>query len=480
MGARKGPLDSETARTNSPKLCERMELMAKDYTSLARDIVENVGGKENIATLTHCVTRLRFTLKDPAKLNKSVLEQLKGVIQVLDVGGQIQVVIGTKVVQVYDAVLEVTGLVGGGEVAAQETGKSNFVGKFISLISGLFTPLMAGFTGAGMLKVVLILLTNFNLMDTASGTYQILYAGADAIFYFLPLALGFSAAKKFGCNPYVALAVTGALIYPDMVAVYNAGTELKFLGIPVVLMSYASSVIPAIAAIWFTSLVEKGLRKVIPDVVQNIFLGMLEIMICVPAAYLVIGPITSYAGTLMASGYTFIMNINPVIAGALVAFFWPCFVIFGLHWGFIPIVLNNIATTGFDTLFVITGPNNMAQAGAALGVFLKTKDSELKGEAGSCALTAILAGVTEPAIYGINLKYKKPFYIAMVFTGIAGGIVAAAGTRVPALVGTSLLTLPAYAGVGFVGFLIACAIAYFGTAICTYLFGFNDSMIIRK
>lgn len=456
--------------------------MAKDYTSLAKDIVQNVGGKDNIASLTHCITRLRFTLKDTSKMNKQVLEQLNGVIQVMDVGGQIQVVIGTKVGQVYDAVLAVTGLVGGGEVAADEggSGDNNFVGKFISLISGLFTPLMAAFTGAGMLKVVLILLTNFNLLGTASGTYQVLYAGADAIFYFLPLALGFSAAKKFGCNPFIALAVTGALVYPDMVSAYNTGTSLHFLGIPVVLVSYGSSVIPAIVAIWFTSLVEKGLKKIMPDILQNIFLGMLEIMICVPAAYLVIGPVTSYAGTLMASGYTFIMNINPVIAGAVVAFFWPCFVIFGLHWGFVPIVINNIATTGYDTLFVITGPNNMAQAGATLGVFLKTKDPELKSEAGSCALTATLAGVTEPAIYGINLKYKKPFYIAMAFTGIAGGIVAAAGTRVPALVGTSLLTLPAYAGVGFVGFLIACAIAYFGTAICTYLFGFDDSMIVRK
>lgn len=456
--------------------------MAKDYTSLASGIVENIGGKENISSLTHCITRLRFTLKDKSKVNTAVLEQLNGVIQVLDVGGQIQVVVGTKVGQIYDAVLSVTGLVGGGEVAADEGGAkdTNFVGKFISLVSGLFTPLMAAFTGAGMLKVVLILLTNFNILGTDSGTYQILYAGADAIFYFLPLALGISAAKKFGCNQFVALAVTAALVYPDMVALKNAGTAITFLGIPVVLMSYASSVIPAIAAVWFTSVVEKGLKKLLPDILQNIFLGMLEIMICVPVTYLVIGPVTSYAGTALAAGYTFIMSINPVIAGAVVAFFWPCFVIFGLHWGFVPIVINNIATTGFDSLFVITGPNNMAQAGAALGVFLKTKDPELKSEAGSCALTATLAGVTEPAIYGINLKYKKPFYIGMVFTGIAGGIVAAAGTRVPALVGTSLLTLPAYAGVGFVGFLIACAIAYFGTAICTYLFGFDDSMIIKK
>lgn len=455
--------------------------MAKDYTQLAKDIIDNIGGKNNIASLTHCVTRLRFTLKDTAKVNKTVLEQLNGVIQVMDVGGQIQVVIGTKVGQVYDAVLAVAGISGGGKVVADEgDGGINFVGKFISLVSGLFTPIMMGFTGAGMLKVVLILLTTFGLLGTDSGTYRILYAGADAIFYFLPLALGFSAAQKFGCNPYAALAVVGALVYPDMVNAFNASEALTFLGLPVVLMSYSSTVIPAIVAVWFLSLVDKLLKKIIPNMVQMIFLGVLEVMICVPVTFLVIGPVTSYAGTLLASAYTFIMGINPVVAGVIVAFLWPCIVILGLHWGFFPVVMNNIAMTGYDTLFVITGPNNMAQSGAALGVALKTKNVKLKSEAFSCALTGTLAGVTEPAIYGVNLKYKKPFYIAMVFTGIAGGIVAAAGTRVPTVITTSLLTLPAYIGVGFVGFLIACAVAYFGTAVCTYLFGFDDSMIVEK
>lgn len=456
--------------------------MAKDYSVLARNIVENVGGKENIATLTHCVTRLRMNLNDKEKMNKATLEQLDGVIQVMDVGGQIQIVIGTKVTQVYDAVVAVTGPIGGTAVGSVDSGESkdtNFIGKVISLISGLFTPVMAGFAGAGMLKVVLMILTTAGVLTEDAGTYQILYAGADAMFYFLPIALGISAAKKFNCNTYVALIVTGALIYPDIVSAFNAGTSLTFLHIPVVLASYASSVIPAIVAVWFLSVVEKMLKKIIPQILQNIFLSMLEILICVPVTFLVIGPVTNYAGVALASGYSFIMGINPVIAGGIVAFLWPCIVIFGLHWGFFPIVINNIATTGSDTLFVITGPNNMAQSGACLGVFLKTKDPALKSTAGSCAITGLLAGVTEPAIYGVNLKYKKPFYIGMVFTGIAGAIAAAAGTRISAVISTSLLTLPAYMGVGFVGFLIACAVAYFGSAICTYLFGFNDSMIVK-
>lgn len=455
--------------------------MAKDYGKLAKDILMNVGEKENITSLTHCMTRLRMTVMDKSKVQTKELEQLEGVIQVVDAGGQIQIVIGTKVSQVYDEVVKITGVIQKGD-ASEEEGKKNegFVGRFINLIAGLFTPILGAFIGAGMLKVILMVLTTCGVLTTEMGTYQILYAAADAIFYFLPMALAMTAAKKFGCNQFVALVISGALIYPDIISLYNAGTQITFLKIPVVLANYSSTVIPAIIAVWFVSVIEKGLKKILPLILQNLFLVMLEIGICVPVTFLVIGPVTTYAGNALAAGYTFIMGINPVIAGVVVAFAWPCLIIFGLHWGFFPIVMNNLATIGYDTLFVITGPNNMAQAGASFGVFLKTKNKELKSEAGSCALTGVVAGVTEPAIYGINLKYKKPFVIAMIFSGIAGGIAAFSGTHISMLVGTSLLTLPAYMGVGFTGFLIACAVAFLGSAIATFFFGFNDNMITKQ
>ena len=193
-----------------------------------------------------------------------------------------------------------------------------------------------------------------------------------------------------------------------------------------------------------------------------------------------IGPIADTAGKLLASGYTALVGFNPMIAGGILGLIWPAAVMFGLHWGFVPIVMNNIAEYGRDTLFVITGPNNMAQAGATLGVFLKTKNKEIKELAGPAALSAVLAGITEPAIYGVTLRFKKPFFIGAVFSGIAGAIVAVAGTGAPTLLGTSILTLPGYIGVGFVGFLIACAIAYFGSAIVTYLFGYSDDMLPKN
>ena len=331
--------------------------------------------------------------------------------------------------------------------------------------------------GAGMLKALLILCTTFNILTADMGTYKILYAAADSVFNFMPIILGYTAAKKFKCNPFISMAIAMSLLYPTMISAYSEGTKLTFLTIPVTLVSYASSVMPIIISVYVQSKLEKLLKKIIPEVCKLFLTPLLELSIMVPATFLVIGPIMDKFGKLLASGYTAIMGFNPIIAGGFVGLIWPAAVIFGLHWGFVPIVMNNIATYGRDTLFVITGPNNMAQAGAALGVFLKTKDKKLKELSGSAAFSAVLAGITEPAIYGVTLPYKKPFMIGAVFSGIAGMIVASAGTSCPTLLGTSILSLPGYIGPGFVGFVIACVIAYFGSAICTYLFGFNDSML---
>ncbi len=254
--------------------------MAKDYSRLANDILANVGGKENIVALTHCMTRLRMNVKDKEKVNTPVLEKLEGVIQVMDVGGQVQIVIGTKVKNVYEAVVAITGVIGNGENANTGNDKdTNVVGKFISVIAGLFTPILGAFIGAGMLKVILMVLTIFGVLSTDMGTYKILYAAADAIFYFLPVALALTAAKKFGCNQFVALVIAGAMIYPDIITLVNEGTSVTFLHIPVILNNYSSTVIPAIIAVWFASVVEKALKKVLPEILQTLFLVTLEITI---------------------------------------------------------------------------------------------------------------------------------------------------------------------------------------------------------
>ncbi len=450
----------------------------KDYSQLSKDIVKYVGGSENVASFFHCATRLRFKVKDNSRVDKQNLSQLSGVITVLDSGGQIQVVIGNHVSDVYEAILKNTDLKAETQAeTAESTGKKNPLNTFMETISGIFAPVLGAMSGAGMLKALLILCTTFGWLTTDMGTYRILYAAADGVFTFIPVFLAFTAAKKFNANQFVSVGIAAALLYPDLTAAYSAGEALTFLGIPVVLVSYTSSVIPIIISVYALSKLEKGLKKIVPTVCKTFLTPLLSLLIMVPATYLIIGPVADTAGKLLASGYTGLVSLNPVIAGGILGLIWPAAVMFGVHWGFVPIVMNNIAEYGRDTLFVITGPNNMAQAGATLGVFLKTKNKEIKELAGPAALSAVLAGITEPAIYGVTLRFKKPFFIGAVFSGIAGAIVAAAGTGAPTLLGTSLLTLPGYIGVGFVGFLIACAIAYFGAAIVTYFFGYSDDML---
>lgn len=453
----------------------------KNYENLAKEIVRYIGGVENVNTLIHCATRLRFKVKNTRNVDKKNLEQLEGVITVLDSGGQIQVVIGQHVADVYDTIFEVTDLKKENQDNIETSGeKKGLLNTFMDTISGIFAPVLGVMSGAGMLKALLILCTTFGWLKTDMGTYRILYAAADGVFTFIPVFLAYTAAKKFKTNEFVAVGIAAALLYPDLTAAYSAGEALTFLKIPVVLVSYASSVIPIVISVYALSKLEKGLKKIVPTVCKTFLTPLLSLAIMVPATYLVIGPIADTVGKVLASGYTGLVGLNPVIAGGLLGLIWPAAVMFGVHWGFVPIVMNNIAEYGRDTLFTITGPNNMAQAGATLGVFLKTKDKSVKELAGPAALSAVLAGITEPAIYGVTLRFKRPFFIGAVFSGIAGAIVAAAGTGAPTLLGTSILTLPGYIGVGFVGFLIACAIAYFGAAIVTYFFGYSDDMLPKK
>ena len=454
-------------------------MASKDYTQLAEQVVRCVGGKENVSGITHCATRLRFTLREEEKADREGVKKVKGVISLVESGGQFQVVIGDHVADVYPFVLKELGMTDGTvqPQADAKPQKQNPFNAILDAIIGTFTPVIGAMAGAGMLKGILILLTTVNLLAADSGTYRILYAAADGMFTFLPVMLAFTAAKKFGANTFVSVAIGCALVYPDMTAAASASESLTFLGIPVNLMSYTSSVLPIVCAVFAQSKLEALCNKVLPAMVKRILTPLFALAVIVPATFLIIGPVTNTVSNTLAAAYMAIVSFCPPVAGFLVAGIWPLCVMAGLHHGFVPIVINNIAVYGRDTLFTITGVCNMAQAGATAGVFLKTRNPELKDVAGQAAFSALVAGVTEPAMYGVNLKYKRPFYFVMIFSAIAGCITATVGAGCAAFVGTSLLTLPAYAGVGFVGFLIACAVAFFGTMICTYLFGFDDSMI---
>ena len=455
--------------------------MAKDYTKLSKSIVKYVGTEKNIVSLFHCATRLRFKVKDNKEVNLEKLKSLEGVITAMDSGGQIQVVIGNQVGNVYQAVLENSNIKAEQDTAENTNGENkNIINVLMETISGIFAPALGIIAGAGTIKALLILLVTLKVLTESSGTYQIWYAAADGVFTFLPVLLGYTAGKKFGCNPFVSIALGMALVHPNMTALFSSGDSIRFLGMKVHMVSYASSVMPIIIATYILSNLEKLLKRYIPEILKMFAIPMIELMVMVPATFLIIGPVMDKFSTLLASGYTAVVGFNPVIAGGILGLLWPAVIIFGLHWGFFPIVMNNLATLGKDTLFVITGPNNFAQAGATLGVFLKTKDKKLKSISGSAAISAVLAGITEPAIYGVTLPYKKPFFIGAVFSGIAGAITAAVGASASTVLGMSILTMPGYLGAGFTGLVIACLIAYFGSAVCTYLFGFSDDMIVRE
>jgi PTS system beta-glucosides-specific IIC component len=444
-----------------------------NYSQLAKDIIKHVGDKENVASLEHCATRLRFKLKDKSKADKVAVEKLKGVITVMESGGQFQVVIGNSVGDVYKEIVKITNL---GEAASSTDNTAsdqNIFNKAVDIISGIFTPILGALAGAGILKGLLSIFLALNWMTKASGIYQIWYAAADSVYYFLPLLLAFTAAKKFGANQFVAVTVAGALIYPRIVDLFNKGDNITFFGIPVLLMNYASTVIPIILAVWLLSILERFSNKVIHDSIKNFLTPLICIAVIVPLTFIVFGPIGIYVANTIAKACLFLYDANPVLAGIFIGGVWQTLVIFGVHWSFIPIKMNNIAQYGKDPLGPLLAPSNFTQAGAALGVFLKTKNKKLKAIAGAASLTALF-GITEPSIYGVNLPLKKPFFCASVAGAVGGAISGYAHCYQYSMGIPGLLTLPVFFGPGFTEFLIGIAVAFMLSVVLTYLVGFDD------
>lgn len=449
-----------------------------DYQKLAADILKNVGGKENINTAWHCATRIRFKLTDEKKADTKTIENLDGVITVVQSAGQYQVVIGNSVGQVFDQLADQAGLENNSSSSTETpVEKENLVNRFIAFISGTFTPFLGAMAGAGILKGILALFVALNWLTTTSGAYQIWYAAGDALFNFLPIFLAFTAAKRLKVNQFVAAALAAALVYPAMVTVASKSLTLHFFGIPVIPTTYTSSVIPILLAVWLLSYLQPVLDKIFPDAVRNIFTPLFSLMIMVPLTLIVVGPIGSGISNLLAGAVSGLYNFAPVIAGVIMGAFWQVFVIFGVHWTFVPVMMNNIAKMGYDPLLPILSAAVLSQAGAALGVFLKTKDKKQKALAGSGVVTGVF-GITEPIIYGITLKMKRPFICAVISGGIGGAIIGLFQARANSFTLPSLLALPTYLGKGFDGVLIGIAVAFFLAAILTYLFGFSKETAI--
>ena len=442
-----------------------------DYRSLAGDILQQVGGEDNVLSAAHCATRLRLKLRDESKANKAAIENLPGVITVMQAGGQYQVVIGNNVPLVYEELGRITKL--GDAAHTGEAGpKGNLFNQFIELISSIFQPMLWPLAGAGLLKAFLSLFTQLGWLDATTQTYTILAAAADGLFYFLPIFLAVTAAKRFRTNQFTSMALAAALVYPTIIALQAAGEPVSFLGIPVVLMNYTSSVIPIIVAVWLQGYLERFLNRVLPSAIRNFTTPLLVILVMVPVVLMTVGPLTTYAAQGISTGINAIFGFAPWLAGVVLGGFWQVFVLFGLHWGLVPVMINDLSTQGYSLL---TGPllaAVLAQATAMLAVFFRTRSAKRKQVAGPAALSGFLAGITEPGIYGVNLPLKLPFYFGIAGGAIGGAIAAAGGSAADSFVFPSLLAIPAFANVGnftlqLIGTGIAIAIAF----ALTWVFG---------
>ena len=419
-----------------------------NFKNLAEEILRLVGGEDNIASLVHCATRLRFNLKDESKADTAKLKATKGVMGAVSNGGQYQVIIGSDVSHVFKEIMGMTKLENSN--AGEEKDNRKIADKVIDTISGIFTPVLPAITAAGMLKAVLAILITTKLITNDSQTYQVLNFMADAGFYFLPILLANSAAKKFKCNPYMAMMIGGMLLHPTftsmITAAKEAGTGIAVFGMNIPLASYGSSVIPIILSVWLMSYVEPIADKVSPKAVKFFLKPLITAMVVGIATLVVVGPLGYIISDKVAVAIGAIEAraswLVPTIIGALS----PLLVMTGTHYGIIPIGINNIMTLGYDT-FVGPGMlvSNVAQGGAAVAISLKTKNSEFKQLASTAGITG-LCGITEPALYGVNLKTKIGLYASIIGGGIGGLFYGIFGVARYATGSPGLLTLPVYIG----------------------------------
>ncbi|MGJ1006564.1 beta-glucoside-specific PTS transporter subunit IIABC [Enterococcus gallinarum] len=443
---------------------------------IAVRVLDAVGGKENVNSVVHCATRLRFKLKDEGKADTNRLNQDDDVIQVVQSGGQYQVVIGSHVSDVYRELTGVASFDGESEKSAE---KGNPLNQLIDIISSIFTPFLGAMAGAGVLKGFLTLAVTMNWLAADSGVYTVWYAIADGLFTYLPVMLAFTAAKKFKTNEFLAVSLAMALVHPSITEL--AGQTLSFVGIPVIIgaSAYTSSVIPIILAVFLQSYVERFFKKVIPSFLQIICVPLAVFLIMAPVIFIVVGPLGTIVGNLLGSGYDAIYNLSPILAGAIMGGLWQVFVMFGMHWGFVPIAMVNLTQFGFDTMVPMLLPAVLAQGGAALAVFFITKNVKLKGLALSSTITSLF-GITEPTVYGVTLPLKKPFIAACISGAIGGAIVGFSQVKNYTFGLVSLLSLPSFIPQdtqdmsGLIAAAIGTAVAFGAAFVLTFVLRFED------
>lgn len=427
------------------------------YETLAKEILNYVGGKDNVNSLTHCITRLRFKLKEESIAQDEALKNLEGVVTVMKSAGQYQVVIGNQVQDVYEQLAPL--LHAEQPQTVQDAEKEKLLDRFVDIISGIFQPILGIMAACGMIKGLNMLFMTLGLYAETSGGYMIINAIGDALFTFLPLFLGYTSARKFGLKPMVGLVIGGIMCYPGIQSSALSGSlkplytmfegtmfaspvYIDFFGIPVISMDYTSTVIPVIFIVYFASKCEKLFSKFVPDLVKFFFVPMLTLLVALPIGFLLIGPVATFGSKIIAETIISIRNVSPMLAGGLVGLTWQILVIFGLHWGFIPVYINNIVTNGYDNVMMPFFACTFATSAVILVIMLKTRDRKMKELCLPNFISGIF-GVTEPGIYGILLPLKKPFIISCIAGGIGGAFYGFCNFRKFSMGGMGIFEFPA-------------------------------------
>lgn len=455
-----------------------MASSVRDYDKLAVDIIKAVGGKENIVKASRCATRLRLVLKETTNKAKENVSNLTGVITVVESGGQFQVVIGTHVGKVFDKVASELNL---DSNTIEDEPKASILNRIIATMSAVFAPFIYILAAAGILQGCLILINMANPSFSSTGTYEVLSFMSWAPFTFLPIFIAITASKHFKCNAFIAVACCAALVSPTWAEIASRiadGESVRFLGISLAETTYTSSVLPPLFLVWILSYVERFVDKKLPEVIKSLFTPFICMIVMVPLTILVIGPLSDSLATGIANGYNYLYNLAPAVAAAVIGGLWQVVVIFGVHWGVTPMCLANYDLYGMDTFQAFQTMAVIAQAGAVFGVFVKARNKQTKNIALSAGVTGIF-GITEPAIYGVNLRFKKPF--------ICGCIAGAIG----AVVGSFFnIAYYAYAGLpglltvvnsitpdnpkSIIGMLLGAAISFFGAIALVQIVGIGE------
>nr|WP_154984080.1 beta-glucoside-specific PTS transporter subunit IIABC [Paenibacillus xylanexedens] len=449
-----------------------------DKQQLSKDIIKLVGGEKNIEQVTHCMTRLRFNLNDNNQADKTTLKNTPGVMGVTENGGQFQVIIGNEVSEVYKALVNnMSNKPSTKSAPNSEKKQRNPISALFDFISGMFTPILPAIAGAGMIKGIISILVAVGWMTNTSSTYIILSAVGDGAFYFLPILLAVSASKKMGSNVYVGAALAAGLMHPTIGALFQGGNT-SFAGITVIATSYASSVIPIVIAIWITAYVERAIDRITHASLKMIIVPTVTLLIMVPLTLIAIGPLGGIIGNGLSGGIRWLFDNASIFASILIGGTMSVLIITGMHYALLPLAVGSIATLGYDFIIPLMFAANMAQGGAAFGVGFKSKNTQTKSLSYSTGLTALM-GITEPAMYGINMKFKKPFIAALIGGAVAGAFLGAFSVKAYFISTVGLPGAASYVGPDISNLLyalIAALIAFVVASVITYILGFQEDV----